>query len=312
MQEFVFLFKYSTLSGKGNNQGIPSGAGGYPGAHHPQSAPSGGEPADADYPGLSQAHIRPRAGKITLWDGGSFLKVQKAVKNQAVGGGKRGKITGFSRASRRRMLYMLAKTLIKSVPYMITLTYPSEFVSPRASKRHLKLFIQRLERKFRASGGVWKLEPQKRGAPHYHVLLWTTASYLELRGWCATTWYYIVGTNDEKHLRAGTRVEKIRSPRGVMAYAGKYVAKTSENLDLDPEIIAMWDDAGRWWGVFGRDNIPWAPEIVENLDYKQVVGLMRLVRRYARIRARQYQSLSIFCLAEFWKRRLAQILECVT
>lgn len=309
------MFKYNTKPRKANNhnhEGIPSGAGGFPGARNPQSAP-GGEPADAECMGLSYAHNRPQAsGLITLWDGGSLLKVQKPGKKQAVGGGKRGKITGFSRPSRRRVLYMMAKTVIEKRPWMITLTYPSEYVSPRQSKRHLKIFLQRFQRRFPGSGGIWKLEPQQRGAPHYHLLVWTKASFLDLRAFCAHAWYYIVGTGDEKHLKAGTRVEKIRSPRGVMAYAGKYVAKTTEKMELEPEIIAMWDDAGRWWGVFGRENIPWAGEVTARLDYAQVTGLIRLMRRYARIRARQYQSLTIFCLAEFWRRRLADILECVT
>lgn len=307
------MFKYSTLTQKAKETNTPSGAGGFPGVRSPSAGASGGLPADAECVGLSHAHNGSRGtGKITLWEDGSLLKVEKSEKKPPAGGGKRGKISGFSVASRRRMLYMMAKTRVEKKPYMLTLTYPSEFVSPRESKRHLKNFILRLKRKFPDCGGVWKLEPQKRGAPHYHLLVWTNAGYLALLAFTARAWYYVVGSHDEKHLRAGTKVEKIRSPRGVMAYAGKYVAKTSQKLDLEPEIIAMWDTAGRWWGTWGQENIPWAQEIYRRLDYAQVVGLFRLLRRYARIRARQYSSLTVFCAANWWRDRFPDILKCVT
>lgn len=58
------------------------------------------------------------------------------------------------------------------LPNFVTLTYPAKFPTVSRAKRDLKVFQQRLIRRFPGSGGIWKLEPQERGAPHYHLLIW--------------------------------------------------------------------------------------------------------------------------------------------
>ena len=68
------------------------------------------------------------SGILTLWPAGTLLSVSKSSDahkpNVAVGGGRRNKITAFSRASRRRMLRTFAKLSKTALPVFATLTYP--------------------------------------------------------------------------------------------------------------------------------------------------------------------------------------------
>lgn len=168
----------------------------------------------------------------------------------AVGGGRRGRVSGYSRASRRRCLRLFASLNRHEVelPLFVTLTYPAAFpADPRRWKRDLDVMLKRVLRRWPAAAIVWKLEPQKRGAPHFHLAVFGVG-FIE-RGWLSAAWYEVVGSGDPKHLQAGTQVERVKNWRGVMAYAAKYIGKEVAAVDW-PEYV------GRWWGVAGRANLP--------------------------------------------------------
>lgn len=95
-----------------------------------------------------------------------------------------------------------------------------------------------------------------------------------LQAWFAVNWYEIVGSGEPRHLAAGTGVEIVRSMRGLMAYASKYLAKVED--DPAPE----YESIGRCWGIMGRNHLPWS--IVEQLTLpqEQAVRLRRAAVRY--------------------------------
>lgn len=118
-------------------------------------------------------------------------------------------------------------------------------------------------------GGVWKLEPQTRGAPHFHLL--TVGAPFLAKEWLSRSWYEVVGSHDQRHLSAGTNVQLARSHRGVVAYAAKYVAK-HQALPTD------WQDGvGRWWGVFNRAalRIEWLEAPMTEPMYWSAVRIVR-------------------------------------
>lgn len=91
-------------------------------------------------------------------------------------------ITGWSRKSRARMVATMAELdlapllLAGDVPAMITLTYPGDWetVAPNGEvvKKHLEAFFMRFERAWGYSPLViWKMEFQRRGAPHFHLFM---------------------------------------------------------------------------------------------------------------------------------------------
>ena len=97
----------------------------------------------------------------------------EGTKRPQVGGGKRGSISAFTGASRRRFLWKLAGLRNGAFhgSLFITLTYPVGEFSPRQQKRHLDLFLRRLRYMFPDSAGVWKLEYTERDEAHFHILL---------------------------------------------------------------------------------------------------------------------------------------------
>lgn len=164
--------------------------------------------------------------------------------------GRRAEVTGFSDSSRRRFLF----TVRNGHPhpsYFGHLTYPAEYPgSGRVCSDHRRKFLQWLSR--RGWSGAWVREWQDRGAAHWHLLCTCLRplSPRQLKGekgaW-SLQWFKVVGSGDEKHLRAGTRLERIRRDRGALSYAAKYIEKDGQKI---PPL--GWSGVGRYWGTFGE------------------------------------------------------------
>lgn len=252
---------------------------------------------------LSYAHIRP---KVVFRVNSSILKTTKGETFEQKGGGKRGRINGFSRQSRYRLMQTIGGVCRDAeLPNFVTITYPDNFPTVEQSKRDLKIFTQRLDRRFPQAGWIWKLEPQERGAPHFHMLVWGVEEN-DLLCWVAKNWYDIAGQGDTNALLflfgalRGSKpcVMKVNSFKGVWSYASKYLGKTFE--------VAQWGDkwTGRFWGIGKKENIPFGEEIALPATEKQVIQIMRFQRRYAHIPGRSQNSLTIFCDADQWIRKL--------
>lgn len=214
--------------------------------------------------------------RLTVARHGNLMKLHGSTRDGlALGGGRRGVVTGYSRQSRARLMELVAsvdRRVPASLWLFVTLTYPGVYSDdPAEWKRHLDILFKRLLRAYPTCCALWRLEFQQRGAPHYHLLLCGLA-YLDYR-WLREAWYQIVASGDDKHLRAGTRVEAIRSYGGVTHYASKYVGKVDPNA---PKI-----KTGRIWGIHNRQALP-----VATLDLPLVWAefhqLRRLMRRWAR------------------------------
>jgi hypothetical protein len=253
---------------------------------------------------LSNTHISPH---IDIYTGGSLIKTCKGYDAVQIGGGKRGKIKGFSYGSRMRLLYLIAKIKrTAELPFFVTLTYPDNFPQPGAAKKEFQALVHRLKREFPGIGIIWKLEPQKRGAPHFHLLIWGCEK-LELMRFIPRAWFDIAGQGDINHMKwhngdlgNGNKhcVQEVRSFKGVWWYAAKYIGKTFE--------VAGWGEkwTGRFWGVINRENIPFGELVTVECDRSFAVQLLRYQRRFAHIKGRDRKSLNTFCDADQWARKL--------
>lgn len=155
----------------------------------------------------------------------------------------RSEIKEFSKASRRRLAFIASNTDVVFTA-MLTLTYPREFPNDgKQVKRNLKAFLVELGRKVQGLGYLWFLEFQKRGAPHIHVLVRGVRVHKPMQVWVSETWYRLCATGDERHLRAGTRLERIRKPDGARHYAVKYAFKMKQK-----SVPERYRDVGRFWG----------------------------------------------------------------
>lgn len=257
--------------------------------------------AGLSYPHNCTSKLEKVEGSAEFWVGGGLMKVTKPrEKRPQVGGGKRGRVVMFTAQARRRLMYKMAQVKRSEMPVLITLTYPAEWSKNSEDwKNDLRKFYQRMKRVYPHAGFFWKLEPQKRGAPHFHLLAWGLSHVLTLYlgRWVSQIWYEIVGSGDIKHLYAGTRVEAIRSYQGVVGYASKYLGKVED-------LPAEWENPGRFWGVKGGKWIPWADLVKCEMDFFGSTRLLRLMRRRMHCKRKNLPSLTIFCDAEQWFDRL--------
>ena len=120
---------------------------------------------------------------------------------------------------------------------------------------------------------------QKRGAWHFHLLLFVGPSFGsvgELRRFISSSWYEVTGKVSEGHLRAGTRVETIRKWKEATSYVERYMAKPEEF----PEGVQM----GRIWGIWNEEHLPVRWETVQ-VSLKDAYKIRRIYRRLAKGKA---------------------------
>jgi len=221
---------------------------------------------------------------VSIYSGYSDFRASSSSSRQPTvrSRGDRGAITQFSPGARRNFLKNIFS--LSTLPDLaITLTYPGIYpADSRAWKRHLDNFSSEFRDRFPGSWFFWKLEPQKRGAPHYHLLGSLGVSHDRmgiaiLRKFIAETWFLVVGSGDERHLRSGISADFINDSFGkCKRYVCKYVGK-STGSDL-PE----WARPGRFWGIIGRKKLPASPCCHVLLPKDIFFKLRRLVRKWMR------------------------------
>lgn len=191
------------------------------------------------------------------------------------------------------MMYALCKTEKRNTPLMVTLTYPDEFnPHPRVWARDIKVFLQRLGREFPSAAGFWREELKRRKtgknigkiAPHFHLLVWGV-DYIDMWSFVAHAWWAVVGSMNDKHLKAGTRVDVVHSVDGIKRYASKYASKADDEKELYLEASKL-GPVGRVWGMFNQDKIPWSECYEMETTNAQANDLLRLMRRYAHLKMR--------------------------
>lgn len=170
---------------------------------------------------------------------------------------KRGEIEEFSRKSRRRLIDLIQRLDTASVrKTFVTLTF-SFPVTPLWAKASLKRFLARLRYHYPEVSGIWRVEPQKRGAPHFHLIL-LNLPYVE-QAILQNVW-----TECTQEARSIVHVTLIRSVRGLTYYVSKYIAKVEAqeklaSLDYQPyPQNSVWHWTGRHWGYINKEHLPFA------------------------------------------------------
>jgi hypothetical protein len=199
------------------------------------------------------------------------------------GGGIRDRVRGFSRASRRNLLRRLASInssafrALRGRLIFVTLTYPKQYPEdPELCKGHLKALRKRLQREFGTFAAFWRLGIQRRGAWHFHLLLFVGSSVgpiRELRRFISSSWYEVTGKVSEGHLRAGTRVEAVKRWKQATSYVERYMAKPEEF----PEGLRT----GRIWGVWNEQLLPVRWKTVE-VNLRDAFRIRRIYRKLAK------------------------------
>jgi len=175
--------------------------------------------------------------------------------------GTRGVVSGWSGASRRNLLRTAAQTVFPSATAtgMLTLTYPGDWVlcstgevrTPRKVKAELAAWRKRMDRHVWSTGeavplsAMWKMETQRRSAPHFHVgvVIPDGVPSREFAVAAAEHWCAVVG-GDPAHSRFACRLDvslgRGKSRRGSLAaYFAKHGVWSTKSYQNRPASVAI-------------------------------------------------------------------------
>ena len=235
------------------------------------------------------------------------LKVAPIVCREMKGGGIRGEVKGWSSASRRAMReYMLTHEALPGMRlFGVTLTIPGPVLEPDIAKGIFERFGLLLYRA--GCGAVWRLEIQKRGALHWHLIvcassvppifdLWHT-SLLTIGHEVFNPPVPMVATN----LR-GLMVKEC-SDRMSWWGASKRAVQVDEGGDKGSWLRYMQDhttkakqeqvaiNIGRHWGVIGRKYfVESKPTVMWDMTDTQKSRYLRAHQRLATPSEKHFES----------------------
>lgn len=179
---------------------------------------------------------------------------------------------------------------------MVTLTLPGDWLTVAPDGATFKKLLKRFEMRWRRNVGpwrlLWKLEFQRRGAPHWHALMRVPAlvGRQTFEEWLSATWADVVNHPDaaekEKHLAAGTGVDysgkDFSDPRRISLYFLGHSAKTTDGKEYQHVVPEEWQlpgkGPGRFWGNPGLESAMREIEISE-YEAMQAARVLRKVKR---------------------------------
>lgn len=279
-------------------------------------APPGREEAGA-HRALSMSHISPldvERAHAEFVKGASRITVKRdQILRSRKGGGIRGKIKTFSQGSKLRLIHQINSIEKGILPHFLTLTYPDDYPHDmKIVKKQIDTLFKRMFRKWPKIGLIWRLEAQKRGAPHFHCLIWGLSgeNSSSLVYWMALNWYEIVNSGDINHflfhmgkLKGSQKcISWAKSWKSVMFYTAKYMTKVD-----DSEVV--WNTPGRFWGK--RGLIPWGEIERVALTDKQAMNFIRIIRKCKKLNFRSCNRsiTGYFELSDYYLERLDRLLD---
>jgi len=214
--------------------------------------------------------------------------------------GRRSAIGAWSQSSRRRFVWAAHRLdWGHRPPWMVTLTWQRVEQDGIAAKQALRRFRERFCRMYGPVRGLWKLEFQRRGAIHFHLVLcayWRPTKQ-DVR-FVAEAWHAVCGETSDAHLAAGTCLEEWSSgPDSVSYYLLKYLGSSKF---YQTELPVGLRGIGRWWGIWGcpRMRSPLVVPVAEGVIARRTIR--RMVQAAARERGRLVRSGCTSCRGGAW------------
>lgn len=231
-------------------------------------------------------YLPPQTTRWYARQQGHLLEVRKVVNHSVVPTeAKRGKIMGFTRAARLRMLRLIARIDWARVggSSFITLTYPDHVVNRTYQQRTTDrtLFIKGIEEIIGTKvATLWRVEwvARKSGQfqgqmkPHLHIVVFSASQIGQ--GDVRSLWRRI--TKVKGPLATDTR--KATDGSHAAKYAAKYAAKECSLGALDNN--AYLETHGRAWGTTRKSMIPFGPaRIIRELTNDGIKAAMKIAGR---------------------------------
>lgn len=219
---------------------------------------------EREWPGI---HIRPDGRQLAIVlprydNSGSDDSEEGSCNSEEDSGedseeeksGKREKISEFTERSRRNLRKLVHSMERHTHALFMGLTWHEYMPSPAEAKAALNLFSVKFRKRFPGAAYIWKLEPQDRGYPHFHLFVygvkWVDPQKI------SELWHECTNEVSDQHRKSGVDVEWVQEDGKVQAYLAKYFSKTEEKeLGNEDE---PWDWPRRFWGKCNAHNLPYA------------------------------------------------------
>jgi hypothetical protein len=251
--------------------------------------------------------------EVQEWHDRVSAQPKPVAKPKAVGQpGLKQAVTTWSAKSRNKMVYKIAcldfTPMFQEVlnpPGMLTLTYSRDWEIVVPSKAHLKRHLDALQKSIERTWGVvfyaiWKLEFQRRGAPHVHLFAVPptgTRKGLPFRKWLSQEWARIVAHPDpeerRRHVVAGTAIDygkglHASDPKRLAVYFLKHsVVHDKEYQHVVPDLWMANGGPGRFWGVWRLEELTVTVPLDPQTEWIQSARTLRGVARAARYNPRR-------------------------
>jgi hypothetical protein len=188
----------------------------------------------------------------------------------------RGNIVGFSPKARRNLAKYIATLVVPPVGIHLTCTYGKKYPKNSSDyKTDLDKFKKRLIRL--GLFGIWVLEFQERGAPHFHLLLFPTDNESwELGEFAARAWREVSGNTSNSAAFVSN---------GATGRSTFYLALHSTKGNQSPP----WR-VGRWWGKIDTKHlksVEFTEDLAECENDRELVWLKRIFIRHANAQRRK-------------------------
>jgi hypothetical protein len=190
------------------------------------------------------------------------------------GGGTRQQVKGLSKDSRRRLVKLINSLGESPEAFFVTLTMRTASENFKEWKKWLNRTLTAMRYRYPELSGIWRLEFQKRGTPHFHLLVFTNGQYpiKAFRASLRKYWSNAVGQHNTSFIH-GVKVEKVRDVKKSGFYLAIYQAKNEQDRTDIP--------TGKTYGVINKDKLPVAQYSGGEFNSIQFnVWCKRLYRRY--------------------------------
>lgn len=202
----------------------------------------------------------PDVSGLSVYRNGTVrvLRDRTSVGPTGGGGGQRGRIYQMTRQSVDRLMFVLRETDM-SLESMIVLTFGSMYPkSGQSAKASVNRWLSWLRYHAPEVRYLWVMEFQKRGAPHFHILL----NYgvvederdLYAGRWSSAALSGIVGKEDDRYQELWMKIFRVhkhhrqwqnkKEKDGIVRYMSSYLAKSYQK-----KIPKDYQDVGRWWSA---------------------------------------------------------------
>ena len=225
--------------------------------------------------------------KVLIYENGVEVvkEIGRVSSSGSVTGCPRGCIDSFSYSARLRLrLALLRYFLPGGFRVGVTLTLPWSVSDWSAVMGDFRSVMHRFRvywlRRFKDCGAIFRVELQRRGAPHLHMVAWHRKGTLNLSEQYFALWYDSLlrdlrGGSYSDFARYGVKVDTLPNVIASIRYLCDHASKSKQ---------AQLGYRGKQWGILGKASLRVSTGEPFSLSDRQFVLLGRWLRRLTRFR----------------------------